>query len=53
MARVSQVRRTSRCVEAATTPCLVHVRDSKRVAGPRLTLAPGAWADFLTYVSQS
>ncbi|MET7940884.1 DUF397 domain-containing protein [Streptomyces sp. NPDC005302] len=40
------------CVEVATTPRVVHVRDSKDAAGPRLTLTPGAWADFVSYASE-
>jgi hypothetical protein len=40
------------CVEIATTPGTVHVRDSKNVEGPRLTLAPSAWAHFVTYASE-
>jgi hypothetical protein len=39
------------CVEVATTPSTVHVRDSKNLPGPRLALAPGAWADFVAYAS--
>ncbi|MCH5672508.1 DUF397 domain-containing protein [Streptomyces gilvus] len=40
------------CVEVATTPGTIHVRDSKhRDAGPRLALAPQAWADFVAYAS--
>lgn len=39
------------CVELATTPGTVHVRDSKDAEGPRLALTPGAWADFVTYAS--
>jgi hypothetical protein len=35
------------CVEVAACPTTVHVRDSKVTDGPRLALAPGAWADFL------
>ncbi|MFF5759146.1 DUF397 domain-containing protein [Streptomyces longwoodensis] len=36
------------CVEIARTPGTIHVRDSKyRDTGPRLALAPQAWADFL------
>ncbi|TGG75858.1 DUF397 domain-containing protein [Streptomyces albus] len=38
------------CVEVATTPGTVHVRDSKNVAGPRLTVPPGVWADFIASV---
>ncbi|CAM5432073.1 DUF397 domain-containing protein [Streptomyces pilosus] len=40
------------CVEIATAPVAVHVRDSKNVAGPRLTLTPGAWASFVRYASE-
>ncbi|MFF8015749.1 DUF397 domain-containing protein [Streptomyces sp. NPDC007929] len=39
------------CVELAVTPGTVHVRDSKNVEGPRLAIAPGAWADFLPYLA--
>ncbi|MFR9797772.1 DUF397 domain-containing protein [Streptomyces sp. MS06] len=36
------------CVEVAGARTAVHVRDSKhRTAGPRLTVAPGAWAEFV------
>ena len=41
----------SDCVEIATTPTLIHVRDSKATQGPRLTLAPATWVDFVTYAS--
>lgn len=41
------------CVELALTPGTVHVRDSKNVNGPRLALAPGAWACFVPYASES
>ncbi|AXG78779.1 DUF397 domain-containing protein [Streptomyces paludis] len=41
------------CVEIATTPGTVHIRDSKSLKGPHLTLAPNAWADFITYTAQS
>lgn len=37
------------CVEIATTPGTVHVRDSKDVDGGRLAFAPAAWADFVPY----
>ncbi|WP_367321352.1 DUF397 domain-containing protein [Streptomyces sp. HUAS ZL42] len=39
------------CVEVATTPTTIHVRDSKNIAGPRLALAPEAWADFVPYAA--
>ncbi|MFJ2609581.1 DUF397 domain-containing protein [Streptomyces sp. NPDC087425] len=35
------------CVEIATVPGTVHVRDSKNVEGPRFAVAPAAWTDFL------
>ncbi|MFD8347914.1 MULTISPECIES: DUF397 domain-containing protein [Streptomyces] len=42
------------CVEVATTPGTVHVRDSKhRDASPRLALAAEAWAGFVAYASGS
>ncbi|MEV0299789.1 DUF397 domain-containing protein [Streptomyces prasinus] len=37
------------CVEIATAPGTVHVRDSKDVDGGRLAFAPAAWADFVPY----
>ncbi|MER7979108.1 MULTISPECIES: DUF397 domain-containing protein [unclassified Streptomyces] len=39
------------CIEVATTPGTVHVRDSKNAAGPRLAVTPGAWADFVSFAS--
>lgn len=35
------------CVEVAACPGIVHVRDSKRISGPALSLAPAAWCRFL------
>ncbi|MDX3454358.1 DUF397 domain-containing protein [Streptomyces sp. ME02-8801-2C] len=43
----------SDCVEIATTPTLIHIRDSKSPQGPRLALAPTAWAEFIPYASGS
>jgi len=37
------------CVEAATTPGTVHVRDSKDTSGPQLAFTPRAWAEFISY----
>ncbi|MET9395108.1 DUF397 domain-containing protein [Streptomyces sp. NPDC006624] len=37
------------CVEVATVPDHVLVRDSKNPHGPRLALTPTTWADFLPY----
>ncbi|MDX2675762.1 DUF397 domain-containing protein [Streptomyces soliscabiei] len=39
------------CVEVATTPAFIHVRDSKVTDGPTFHVASAAWADFVTYAS--
>lgn len=39
------------CVEVATAPDVVHVRDSKNIQGPRLTLTPAAWTGFVPYAA--
>ncbi|GEC08703.1 DUF397 domain-containing protein [Streptomyces spinoverrucosus] len=39
------------CVEIATTPGTIHIRDSKNTAGPRLAVTSAAWADFVSYAS--
>ncbi|MDX3645624.1 DUF397 domain-containing protein [Streptomyces sp. MB09-02B] len=36
------------CVEVAPLPSAVRVRDSKRPAGPALTLSAAAWVPFIT-----
>jgi hypothetical protein len=41
------------CIEVASAPAIVHVRDSKHTAGPRLQLSPVAWADFVSYASET
>lgn len=35
------------CVEVAATVGHVHVRDSKNIAGPVLTVTPEAWNGFV------
>ncbi|MGN5380291.1 DUF397 domain-containing protein [Streptomyces sp. MUSC 14] len=35
------------CIEVATQPATVHIRDSKNPTGPTLTLAPATWTEFL------
>ncbi|MFJ6769493.1 DUF397 domain-containing protein [Kitasatospora sp. NPDC091257] len=35
------------CVEVASTPGTVHVRDSKDKTGPQLAFNPTAWTDFV------
>ncbi|MFE7928296.1 DUF397 domain-containing protein [Streptomyces sp. NPDC057456] len=37
------------CLEVAVCPRIIHVRDSKNPDGPRLSLATGAWAEFLAH----
>lgn len=37
------------CVEVATHPSTVHVRDSKAAEGPPLALTPVTWAAFVSY----
>jgi len=41
------------CVEVATCPHAVLVRDSKDAQGPRLALSPAAWADFVGHLAHS
>ena len=38
------------CVEISAHPAAIHVRDSKNPEGPTLTLAPGAWSAFASYI---
>ncbi|MBE1492026.1 DUF397 domain-containing protein [Plantactinospora soyae] len=38
------------CVEVATPPQVVMVRDSKDQAGPALTFSPTAWRAFVRHV---
>ncbi|MDA5146495.1 DUF397 domain-containing protein [Streptomyces sp. AD681] len=40
------------CVEVATAPTAIHVRDSKVPHGPCLSLAPATWTTFLPYASE-
>ncbi|MGW6396294.1 DUF397 domain-containing protein [Streptomyces sp. NPDC055103] len=39
------------CIEVASTPVTVHVRDSKVLDGPQLAFMPGAWAGFVSYAA--
>ncbi|MEU6535423.1 DUF397 domain-containing protein [Streptomyces sp. NPDC047000] len=40
------------CVEIATAPGTVHVRDSKHTeVGPRLALSHQTWTDFVPYAA--
>ncbi|WP_392671973.1 DUF397 domain-containing protein [Streptomyces sp. LN785] len=40
------------CVEVATCPHTVHVRDSKDLTVPALALSPIAWTAFLGYAAR-
>jgi hypothetical protein len=40
------------CVEVATTPDAVHVRDSKEPKGPQLAFAQQTWATFVTFATR-
>ncbi|MFF4402618.1 DUF397 domain-containing protein [Streptomyces sp. NPDC001480] len=35
------------CLEVATTPTTIHIRDSKIPTGPTLALSPATWSEFL------
>ena len=37
------------CIEVATCPDAVHVRDSKNPEGPAFTVAPDAWSQFVRW----
>ncbi|MDX2936494.1 DUF397 domain-containing protein [Streptomyces ipomoeae] len=39
------------CVEVAAATAVVHVRDSKAVAGPVVTVSREAWAGFVALAS--
>ncbi|MEU8968896.1 DUF397 domain-containing protein [Streptomyces monashensis] len=37
------------CIEIATSPTTIHIRDSKAKEGPVLGLSPAAWSAFVTF----
>ncbi|WP_153814469.1 DUF397 domain-containing protein [Streptomyces sp. SUK 48] len=39
------------CVEVAAGTAAVHIRDSKAITGPRLTVSRNAWAGFVGLAS--
>ncbi|WP_354404003.1 DUF397 domain-containing protein [Streptomyces sp. PvR018] len=41
----------SECVEVAAARDTVHVRDSKKIQGPRLAVTPTAWVGFVSYAA--
>ncbi|MFJ1607786.1 DUF397 domain-containing protein [Streptomyces sp. NPDC088253] len=38
------------CLEIATAPTTIHIRDSKNHTGPTLTITPTTWTAFLRTV---
>lgn len=40
------------CVEVATCPATIHVRDTKDRRGAQLALSPATWRDFVAYASR-
>ncbi|MCX4591252.1 DUF397 domain-containing protein [Streptomyces sp. NBC_01549] len=38
------------CLEIATAPTTVHIRDSKNLTGPTLAVTPTTWTAFLRTV---
>ncbi|MEW2289128.1 MULTISPECIES: DUF397 domain-containing protein [Streptomyces] len=40
------------CLEVATTPTTIHIRDSKTTPGPTLTLSPATWTRFLDGIAR-
>ncbi|MFI9442744.1 DUF397 domain-containing protein [Streptomyces avermitilis] len=38
------------CLEIATTPAAIHIRDSRHVTGPTLAVTPTTWTAFLRTV---
>ena len=41
----------SNCVEIATAPARIHIRDSKRPTAPHLTVTPATWTGFLSHAA--
>lgn len=39
------------CLEFAAAATHVHIRDSKQLSGPMLTVGPGAWTGFIGLVA--
>jgi hypothetical protein len=40
------------CVEVATTPTVIRIRDSKNKLGAQLALSAPVWGEFVTYVAK-
>jgi len=42
------------CVEVATTPVTIHIRDSKHSPqGPRFAVTATTWTNFVAYASEA
>jgi hypothetical protein len=40
------------CVEVATTPATIHIRDSKHhTQGPQFAVTPTTWTNFVAFAS--
>ncbi|QUW78801.1 DUF397 domain-containing protein [Streptomyces mirabilis] len=39
------------CVEVATCPTTIHIRDSKHTPGPQLALSPTTWTEFVEFAA--
>ena len=39
------------CVEVAVTEQAIHVRDSKDIGGPHLTIGPDEWVRFVRFAA--
>ncbi|MGW4888683.1 DUF397 domain-containing protein [Streptomyces murinus] len=44
---------SSNCVEIAATPSTIHIRDSKTLTAPHLTITPTTWAAFLSHAAEA
>ncbi|MFK0020378.1 DUF397 domain-containing protein [Streptomyces sp. NPDC090798] len=40
------------CVEVATCPTTIHIRDSKHTSGPQLALSPTTWTEFVDFAAR-
>ncbi|MFE1883461.1 DUF397 domain-containing protein [Streptomyces diastatochromogenes] len=40
------------CIEVATCPTTIHVRDSKNTTGPQLALTPASWTEFVAFAAR-
>ncbi|GAA1038973.1 DUF397 domain-containing protein [Streptomyces murinus] len=41
------------CIEVATAPAVIRVRDSKDKQGPQLALTPMTWSAFVSYAAET